>query len=204
MRHLYLVIALLFLSGCASGGDIEGKLKQLRDDINSEIRAQSSELRSAFSDDLKKSEKELRNDLKDTQADLQREIDEIRETHKKYAFETDRSLVDHQKQIFQNKTVTDDTARRVYTLEEIVASRYHMQPQIKEGYVSFVEGDEVAISLGSANGLKKGDRVAVYKGSEKIAVFDIEEVERDSAKGKLPPEADDVSIGDKAVIESKN
>lgn len=186
------VFLVIIISGCATSGNMESQLKHLKEEIYAEIRYQTGSVR----DDLKK-------EFKTVESNLKNEIVEIRETHKKDKMEIDKTLIDHQKQIFNNRLVNEDNARRVYLLESIITARTSIAPQIKEGYITFVSDDEVSISLGSINGVKAGDNFGVYKGKDKIATIRIDVVEVNSSKGIMLSKERAISIGDKVEIENK-
>ncbi len=119
--------------------------------------------------------------------------------------QTDKSLIDHQKQILQNKRYLEDTARRVYFMESLICARSAVVPQVKEGYVTFVDGNRISISLGSVNDVKVGDNFAVLRDTYKIGTIQIDTLEMNSAKGVVINVSKDktIIIGDKIEIEKK-
>lgn len=214
------VLASLSLYGCASMDDVELRMNRLRTELHSEMRAQTDQIKQTFRSDIKDMEGENRQninnvknsldkDLKDVASESKKELNSVKSTltkeigelkvlQNKYAMETDKILVDHQKQIFQNKELVSDLMRRVYLLESIVTSRTSVQ---KEGYVTFVSNDTVSISLGSANGVRAGDYFGVYKETEKIGVIKIDTVEVDSSRGVVIKKVTAISIGDRVDLE---
>lgn len=207
MEHVWLVrslvLFLIMICGCASGGDMELRLRQLREETYAEIRNQASYLRDGFKKDLKDVENGIKKDMKDVQKDLQSQIVEMRETQKKDKIETDKTLIDHQKQIFSSKTIIEDNTRRVYYLESIITSRTPSAAQVKDGFITFINENEVSISLGSVNGVRAGDYFEVNKDQEKIATIRIDTVEPNSSKGVVVNKEKQISIGDKVEIEKK-
>ena len=214
-RELALFLAVMFLGGCASSGALETQIQQLRAEINNKMSSRDAELRGEIKREAVRAEEKtrkdqidlearIRKDLSDLDKSVQGAMSEIRETHRKYTVETDKTLLDQQKQIFQSKTVLDDNARRVYMLETIVTARSVVVPQqMWEGYVTFVEGNKASVSLGNMNGLKVGDRFEVVKDNAKIGVIEIEAVERETSRGAILPESKKISIGDKVETEKK-
>lgn len=218
MRYLWNIglLGSIVLYGCASMDEVELRIRRLRSELSAEIRNQTSDVRDAVKNDIKEMEggtkkdvsvfkDALKKDLKDIEAENKKDInnlkqsvtkplDELKQSQNKYAGETDKTLVDHQKQIFQNKALINDLLRRVYLLESIVTSKTSVH---KEGYVTFVSDDIVSISLGSANGVRAGDFFGVYKETEKIGRIKIDTVEVDSSKGIVVNTVTAISIGDR-------
>jgi exonuclease VII large subunit len=196
--------------------DVELRMNRLRTELYSEMRNQTDHVKQSLSNDIKDRASEnkqdltnvrdiLSKDLRDVEGEskkelnsvkssLTKEIRELKDVQNKYVMETDKTLLDHQKQLFQNKALVNDLMRRVYLLESIVTSKTFVQ---KEGYITFVSNDIVSISLGSANGVRAGDYFGVYKENEKIGVIKIETVEVDSSRGVIVKKVTAVSIGDR-------
>ncbi|MDP3013791.1 MAG: hypothetical protein Q8M92_06070 [Candidatus Subteraquimicrobiales bacterium] len=182
------MFVLLNMFGCASSGDMELRLRQLRE----ESRNQTAET----TDSLKKNIKEVENNL-------QKEISDVRATHNKDNLEINKTLIDQQKQIFNNRAILDETARRIYLLESIVTSRNAVAPETKAGFVTFIDDQGISISLGSINGVKAGDYFGVYKDTERIGTIRIDTVEVNSSKGMVLNKTNSISIGDKVEMDKK-
>jgi ABC-type microcin C transport system permease subunit YejB len=192
------------VSGCASNDGLEMQIKQLREEVYSEIRTQKTDVRDSLRKEIKDSEGEMKKYIQDEQKNLQNQISEVKEMQKKYAFETDKSLIDHQRQIFQNKAVMEDTARRIYMIESVITSKSPIVPQqISEGFITFVENKKVALSLGSINGIKVGDQFGVFRDKEKIGTIEINTVERDSSQGLIIENSKGIFLGDRVEMEKK-
>ena len=197
-------IVIVMVSGCASNDGLEMQIKQLREEVYSEIRTQKTDVRDSLRKEIKDSEGEMKKYIQDEQKNLQNQISEVKETQKKYAFETDKSLIDHQRQIFQNKAVMEDTARRIYMIESVITSKSPIVPQqISEGFITFVENKKVALSLGSINGIKVGDQFGVFRDKEKIGTIEINTVERDSSQGLIVENNKEIFLGDRVELEKK-
>ena len=197
-------IVIVMVSGCASNDGLEMQIKQLREEVYSEIRTQKTDVRDSLRKEIKDSEGEMKKYIQDEQKNLQNQISEVKEMQKKYAFETDKSLIDHQRQIFQNKAVMEDTARRIYMIESVITSKSPIVPQqISEGFITFVENKKVALSLGSINGIKVGDQFGVFRDKEKIGTIEINTVERDSSQGLIIENSKGIFLGDRVEIEKK-
>ena len=184
------VFIVIMVVCCNCGGGAESQVRQLREELKSEIRYQTNAVRDSCN-----------KDIKEVDSNLQKEIDDVKETHRKDTVQIDKTLIDHQKQIFSNKTMLEDSARRVYLLESIITSKTPVVTQTKEGYVIFVKGSEVSISLGGMNGINEGDHFVVFKDSDKIGTIKIESVETNSSKGTILQSSGTISIGDKVEIE---
>jgi len=117
------LVLLAGMSACASSGDMDDRLRLLREEIMSDIRAKAGELRDSYKKDLKASENDMKKEIAELRTSFRQETNELAAMQKKYSLETDKTFIDHQKQIFQLKTLSDDTARRVYMLETILTSR---------------------------------------------------------------------------------
>lgn len=197
-------IVIVMVSGCASNDGLEMQIKQLREEVYSEIRTQKTDVRDSLRKEIKDSEGEMKKYIQDEQKNLQNQISEVKEMQKKYAFETDKSLIDHQRQIFQNKAVMEDTARRIYMIESVITSKSPIVPQqISEGFITFVENKKVALSLGSINGIKVGDQFGVFRDKEKIGTIEINTVERDSSQGLIIENSKGIFLGDRVEMEKK-
>jgi ABC-type microcin C transport system permease subunit YejB len=197
-------IFIVIFAGCASNDGLEMQIKQLREELYSEIRTQKTDVRDSLRKEIKDSEGEMKKYIQDEQKNLQNQISEVKEMQKKYAFETDKSLIDHQRQIFQNKAVMEDTARRIYMIESVITSKSPIVPQqISEGFITFVENKKVALSLGSINGIKVGDQFGVFRDKEKIGTIEINTVERDSSQGLIIENSKGIFLGDRVEIEKK-
>lgn len=209
MRRLALAVVflagVLSVTGCASSGDLERRVAQLREDIYRDIKDQSrstkDEIRKQVGeteDRLGKEVKAVDDSQKKAQVSLGEEIVKIKETHDKDNIETGKTLIDHQKQIYSDRAMLEDTARRVYLLEKIVMSMTPAPKQSKSGYVTDANGDSVAISLGSVNGVNTGDMFTVSSGGEAIATVRVDTVEPNSARGKVISSTGgaSVSVGD--------
>ena len=206
MNYLLAMVFIIsvFFSGCASNDGLEMQIKQLREEVYSEIRTQKTDLRDSLRKEIKDSEGEMKKYIQDEQKNLQNQISEVKEMQKKYAFETDKSLIDHQRQIFQNKAVMEDTARRIYMIESVITSKSPIVPQqISEGFITFVENKKVALSLGSINGIKVGDQFGVYRDKEKIGTIEINTVERDSSQGLIVENKKEIFLGDRVELDKK-
>lgn len=179
-------LGFLIISGCGGTGALEMEVKQLRNDMYSQMRSQTNSVR----EDLQKEMRSMDNNL-------QNEINEIKDVHKKDTFEINKNLVDHQKQIFNSKAILEDASKRIYLLETIMTSKAPAVAQIKEGFITFVSGDEVSISLGGVHGIKTGDQLSVYRDADKIGAIEIDVVEANSSKGKVVRSVSTVSIGDR-------
>jgi len=226
VRGLALFLAVISIGGCASSSAVETQIQQLRAEMNNRMSSRDAGFREEMKKEAVRSEERTRKDQSDLEDRIRKDlgefdgknrkdlaelgksvqgaISEIRETHRKYAVETDKTLLDQQKQIFQSKAVLDDNARRVYMLETIVTARSVVVPQqMREGHVTFVEGNKASVSLGNMNGVKVGDRFDVVKDNAKIGVIEIEAVERETSRGTILPESKKISIGDKVETEKK-
>ena len=187
---------LLFVSGCAGSGDLDARLKQLKDDMYTEMKNQKSDLQ----DNLKKDQSEVRKEL----AVMRNQVAEMKENQTKFSMGTEKALIDQQKQIFQIKAVADDNARRVYMIESVITARGSVVPQQTiEGFVTFIDDKKVAISLGSIHGIKTGDVFEVYKDQDKIGSIEVEVVERDSSRGFVLENAKEIAVGYRVELKKK-
>ncbi len=195
-------ISVIFVSGCAS--DMESQLRYVKEEIYREMRNQNSNIRDDLRKEIKDVEVGNKKDIKDLQSSLKSEINDLREAQRKYSMETDRTIIDHQKQIFQNQTVMQDSARRVYLLEALLAAKVPVASQTKnEGYITYIEDKNVSISIGTVNGIKTGDIIDVYRDKDKIGTIEIEVVDLNSSKGKLLESSMLISVGDRVELTKK-
>ncbi len=207
-------VACLFV-GCASSNTMEVRLRQMKAELNETMRSQmrdqienmKAEIREVDArnkNEIKEMSRGIGKDMADLKKSIEKEMSDIKETQKKHAVETDKTLIDQQKQIFQSKTVIDDSARRVYLLESIITSRGTVASHpTREGFVTYVESKKVSVSLGSSNGVRAGDQYAVYKNKDKIGLVEIEIVELESSSGNIVKSSKPISVGDRIEQEKK-
>ena len=203
----FLAVSLFFvISGCATSGDIEMRTKQLKEEVYAEMKMRIDNMRDTFKKELKDATNENKQNFEDLKNNVQTAMTQTKELQKKYALETDRTLIDQQKQILQDKLILEDTARRVYLLESLVSAKAAVIPQVKDGYVTFIDGNRVSISLGSVNEVRLGNYFGIYKGTDKIGSIQIDTVEMNSSKGVVINLTDGkkINIGDKIQLEDAN
>ena len=182
---LLIPLLLVFLIGCANTEGLETQIKMLRTEMQSQLETQSRMLRS---------------DMQSQNQSLNKRIDDLKAVHEKDTKETQTSLIDLQRDFLANKRVVEDSARRVYLLEVLMTARRATPAEQREGYITFVKDKQIAISLGSENGVKTGETFDVYKGGSlknQIASIRILSVEAESAMGEIINQTEDVSIGDR-------
>lgn len=208
------LFGLMTVSGCAGVEDIEKQIKQLRTDLYSvrselysEIRTQTGSLRDGLKKDMKDVDSGRMRDLDTLKGSLMKETDQLKKEadhlkdgQKRYASETDKTLIDYQKQIFQNRAVTDDVVKKVSLLESRMVSNPSVQ---KEGYVTSVSDNIVSVSLGSTDGVRAGNYFVVYKETNKIGVIKIDTIEANSSKGAVVNQEKAISIGDRVEREKE-
>jgi len=89
-------------------------------------------------------------------------------------------------------------------IESVIAARGSVAPQQTiEGVVTFVEDKNVAISLGSLQGIKTGDILDVYKDQDKIGAVEIVIVERDSSRGLVVENTGEIALGYRVELRKK-
>ncbi len=213
-RFVICVSAAWLLSGCASSNTMEVQLKQMKEEIyatmRNNMRDQGETLRSEIKGtedrskaDMNEMNRNIGKDIAEFKKSLEKDMSDIKDVHKKYSIETDKTLNDQQRQIFQNKTVAEDSARRIYMLEQIIP-RGPVTPQpIREGFITYVENKKVSISIGSNNGVRAGDQFMVYKDKDNIGIVEIEVVERESSSGNVIESSKQLSVGDRIELKKK-
>jgi exonuclease VII large subunit len=182
---------------------MDRKSRQLKDEIYAEMKMHIDNMRITFKKELKNLDNENKKSFENLTNKVQTEMTQAMELQKKYALETDKTLIDYQKQILQDKLILEDTARRVYLLESIVSAKAPVVPQFKGGYVTFVDGNRISISLGGVNEVKVGDYLGIYKDTKKIGTIQIDTVAMNSSKGVVIniKKGKTINIGDKIEIE---
>lgn len=222
MKHVWGIglLASISVYGCVSMDDVDSRMNRLRTELRSEIRQQTNNIRDTVKNDIKEAQSENKKDInnlrdllskevKDVEGEshknvnnvknsVMKEINELKDLQKQYAVGTDTVVVDHQRQIAQNKELINDLTKRTHLLESIATSRTSVQ---RQGQVTSIDGDIVSISLGSTNGVRAGDYFAIYKETEKIGIIKIDTVDVDSARATIVGKVTAISIGDRAEPE---
>lgn len=182
------------LLGCASPGIDEVRLKQFEMELKAEFRDQIEATRQELSRKINKENQGLKSEIKSEVRSIregsQTDMSEIRTVHK----EDD---IDLQKQIFGNKRLIEDQAKRIYLIESIVTAKASASTQVEEeGFVTSVDGVNISISLGSGDNIRPGDVFDIYKGDEKIASGKAIKVDANSSDAIVISKEAEISLGD--------
>jgi hypothetical protein len=192
MRSFWIAGILLAaaVTGCASPGIDEVRLKQFEMDLKAEFRTQIEAARKEMQAEISKDKLELQSDINDVREGARSEVSALKTLH-------DSDNVERQKQFFSNKRLIEDQAKRVYLIESIVTTKAASTEYKKEdGFVTSIEGENIAISIGGERDIKSGDEIGIYKGDERVASGKITKVGTSSSEGVLVTEEEEVSVGD--------
>ncbi len=192
MRFMWLVVILMsvILTGCASPGIDEVRLKQLETELKAEFRGQIEVVRQEFKEEMSDGQQGIRSDIKAVSDTVQMETAEIKSAHEK-------DNIDLQKQFFSNKRLIEDQAKRIYLIESIVTAKPAVSAvKENEGFVTSVDGVNMEISLGKANNVNAGDLFSIYKGDAEIASGRVIKAEANSSEAMVISKEAEISVGD--------
>ena len=192
MRSFWIVGILLALAvtGCASPGIDEVRLKQLEMDLKAELRAEIEASRQELKSEISKDKQELKSDINAVREGARSDVSALKTLH-------ENDNIERQKQFFSNKRLIEDQAKRIYLIESIVTTNAASTEYKKEdGFVTSIEGENIAISIGEESNIKSGDEIGIYKGDDRVASGKITKVGTSSSEGVLLTEDEEVSVGD--------
>jgi nitrogenase molybdenum-iron protein alpha/beta subunit len=198
VKQLLLVVCVLVCAGCASTDALD-ELKKLRADMTEKIKESDEKLRKEYKTDLAQAQQSLQSGFNAKLTDINKELDQQKEVHQKDNKEVNVTLIDVQKDVFANRRITEDTARRVYIMETLYASRAPVVEERAEGEIVHMKDADVTTSLGSRHGIKAGDLLGVYRGNsskEKLATVRIMVAETGQSNGQIVEKSTDVLRGD--------
>jgi hypothetical protein len=198
VKQLLLVVCVLVCAGCASTDALD-ELKKLRADMTEKIKESDEKLRKEYKADLAQAQQSLQSGFNAKLTDVKKELDQLKEVHQKDNKEVNVTLIDVQKDVFTNRRITEDTARRVYIMETLYASRGPVVEERAEGEIVHMKDADITTSLGSKHGIKAGDLLGVYRGNsskEKLATIRVMVAETGQSNGEIVEKSTDVLRGD--------
>lgn len=187
MKRLFTIICVMTCTGCASTDALD-EIGKLRAELTEKIERSDEKLKKELKSDVAQTQQTLQADVDKKFSELKKTLAEQREAHQKETKELNLTLIDVQKDFFQNRRVTEDSARRVYILESLIAARRAMPEEKAEGEVLSVKEDGVTTNLGARHGIKAGDVVGVYRdyqSKEKLASIRIMVAATDESTGEI-------------------
>jgi hypothetical protein len=196
MRRVVLVACALACAGCTEA--LDGEFLKVRTELAAQIKQGNDSVKSDYSRDLTAMEQRLQSDYSKKLESLKRELDAQREVHQKDLKEVNVTLIDVQKDFFQNRRVTEDSARRVYIMESLIAASRAVPEEKAEGEIVFLRDGDVTTTLGAKHGIKAGAILAVFKDNsakEKTATIRVMVAETNQSKGEIVEKSADVARG---------
>ena len=163
MRIIALSVLLLTLTGCSSTSALDEKFQAMRRDLQSELKREVDRVNSDYKRDLQTTQQSLQNEINSKHELAMNGIEVLKQLHHKDTKEINTTLIDVQKDFFQNRRVTEENSRRVYILESLIAATRSGSDEKVEGEILRVQENQITTSLGSRSGIKAGDKLAVYK-----------------------------------------
>lgn len=176
------------ISGCASTSEMDAKYQSIRLDMQADLKREVDRLTNEYKRDIQSSQQSLHNELNTKQEIVVNSIDTLKQTHQKDIKEINATLIDVQKDFFQNRRVTEDNARRVYILESLIAATRSVTEEKVEGEILTIRDNQVTTSLGAKFGIKAGDKLMVYKDSssrDSIGIIQIIVAESNQSSGEV-------------------
>lgn len=188
MKRLVVFVLAAACAGCANTGAIDEQFKKLRADLAAEMKTTEQSIRSDYARDIAAAQKAAQQDYNAKLELFHKEMGLQKEEQAKNIKEVNVSLIEIQKDFYQNRRLTEDNARRVYIVESLIAATRPAQEERAEGEILFLKDGEVTTSLGSRQGVKAGDMLAVYKDNsfqEKLATIRVMVSETTQSKGEV-------------------
>jgi hypothetical protein len=187
MKRIMIIMFVLVCAGCATSGNVDELMKQLNE-LTEKTKQANESLKNDYKRDLATAQQSLQTDYNNKFDNFKKELDAQKEVHQKDMKEVNVTLIDIQKDFFQNRRLTEDNARRTYIIESLIAATRSTPEERAEGEIVYLKDNDVTTSLGSKHGLKAGDMLAVYKNSssqEKLATIRIMVTETTQSKGEI-------------------
>jgi len=191
MKKLLIIMSVFVMYGCTGSGSMEEQILKLRSELSAEMKQSDEAIKNDYKRDLAVAQQTLQSDIINKNDTLKKELDMLRELHVKEMKEANITLIDIQKDFFQNRRLTEDNARRVYIIESLIAATRSTPEEERAGEIVQIKGNDVTTSLGSKHGIKAGDLLAVYKDNssrEKLATIRIMVTETNQSKGEIVEE----------------
>jgi len=144
------------------------------------------------------SQQSLQDELKVKHEMTMSSIEALKQSHQKDTREINDTLIEIQKEFFQNRRVTEDNARRVYILESLIAATRSDADVKVEGEILYIKDDEVTTTLGAISGIKAGDKLLVYKDSfspDHIGEIQIIVAETNQSTGEILEKSSPITRG---------
>jgi thioredoxin-related protein len=130
MKQLLIIMFALVIAGCAGSVEVEDQIKKL----TAEMKQADESIRNDYKRDLAVAQQSFQSDLNN----LKKEMDTQKEVHQKDLKEVNVTLIDIQKDFFQNRRVTEDNARRVYIMESLIAATRSTPEERAEGEIVYL------------------------------------------------------------------
>ena len=188
MRRLFVIMSLLVCSGCAGSEAVDEGMKKVRSDMMAEIKQSQENAKSDYNRDLASMQKTIQADYNSKFEVYKKDLDAQKEAQQKDIKDVNVTLIDIQKDFFQNRRLTEDSARRVYIVESLIAATRSAPEEKLEGEIVYLKDSEVITSLGSKQGIKAGDLLVVYKDNsfkEKLGTLRVMVAESTQSKGEI-------------------
>jgi hypothetical protein len=153
-----------------------------------EIKQSHESTKTDYTRELAAMQKSMQTDYNSKFDTYKKDMDALKEAHQKDIKDVNVTLIDIQKDFFQNRRITEDNARRVYIVESLIAATRSAPEEKLEGEIVYSKDGEVITSLGSKQGIKAGDMLVVYKDNsfkEKLATIRVMVAEATQSKGEI-------------------
>lgn len=184
------IVCVLILSGCATPGIDDARLKQSEMELRAEFRDQLDAAREELRQEMKNKGKGLESEITIVGDRAETWISELRNLH-------EQDNIELQKQMFNNRRLIEDQAKRIYLIESIVTAKASASAHAEErGLVTYVDGVNISISIGSGDNIKPGDVFGIYKGGSRIASGKAIKVDINSSEAMVVSKDGEISVGD--------
>lgn len=197
MKQLILILLTVFCAGCAASTVVDEQFQKMRDEL-AQVKQSNEALKNDYKRDIASAQQAIQSDYNAKFDALKMKLDAQKEVHLKDVKEVNVTLIDIQKDFFQNRRLTEDNARRVYIMESLIAATRATPEERAEGEIVFLKDADVTTSLGTKHGLKAGDMLAVFKDNssrEKLATIRVMVTEIGQSKGEIVEKSAEVARG---------
>jgi hypothetical protein len=194
MKRLMIIMFVLVCAGCATSGNVD----ELKAGLMAEMKQADEAIKNDYKRDIIAAQQSLQLEFNNKLERLKKDLDAQKEVHQKDMKEVNVTLIDIQKDFFQNRRITEDNARRTYIIESLIAANRSTPEERSEGEIVYLKDNDVTTSLGSKHGVKAGDMLAVYKDNssrEKLATIRIMITETTQSKGEIVEKTANIARG---------
>ena len=198
MKHLMIIVFVLVCSGCVEEVDVQ--IQKLRFELATAMKQADEAQKNDFKRDIAAAQQILQSDYNIKLENIKKDLDIQKDVHLKDMKEANITLIDIQKDFYNNRRVTEENSRDIYILKTIITRSPGEEVKEKvNGNIISSKNDDILINLGSSHGITVGQILTVYKKDsphEKLATIRVMVVEADQLHGEIVEKTASVNNGD--------